>query len=203
MDRVFNYWVDTYFLFRNYLLDTNIDEIIALPVGYSIRLIKSVDDRSFESLVLLWDQAYKEKPGDAKNKVRSLLLQGDVCIGAFYQNSVIGMTWSGEQAAIQRIAFANFLKKEKCAGIGHHDFVDVDHRGKGLQRALSSVRLKYAKEKGCHAYYVFVGVKNLSSIINLMRVFSEFKVVFHVKIDVPFFTFNFFPGARKEEWSQC
>lgn len=203
MSRFFNYWVDTYFLFRNKQLTNLSEEIIKLHEGYDIKLIETFEDDYIDSLISFWKQSYSKNDVLATNEVRSLLLRGDACIGVVCQNRVVGMTWCGGHVAIERIPFANILKKEKNIGIGHHDFVDAGHRGKGLQRALSVVRLRYAHQKGCSAFYVFVGVKNIASVINLMKVFSEYKIVFHVKVDVPLISINLFPGFQREDWSQC
>jgi GNAT superfamily N-acetyltransferase len=203
MKKIYMYWIDTYFLFRINLNENKIDEKIDLNGEYSIVPIDSINDEHADSLSLLWCRAYEVTPEAGCRAVRDLFQRGDICLGLIYRNNVVGMTWYGQEMAIDRIDFAHILKKESRVGLAHHAFIVEDHRGKGLQRALYSEMFLNGRKRGCHFYYGFVGVKNFASVRNTMKSFAEYKVVFHVKIDVPFFTFNLFPGYRQEKWVAC
>jgi hypothetical protein len=197
------YWIDTYFLFKKDLKDLKMEDKNEDFDEYHFKDIRSIEDNYFKSLLNLWTHAYNVTQDTSELELHNLFQDGDICHGLIYGDNVVGMTWSGQKKAIRRIDFANVLKNEKSAWIGHHDFISENHRGKGFQKSLSLIRMKNAKNKGCHYYYVFVGVKNFASIRNLMKVFPEYKLIFHIKIDVPLFSFNVFPGHRKEGWVAC
>lgn len=202
MRKIFNYFYDVYYLFRYDLSKNLIVNNLELAEGYSTHAIDSIDDTYFDSLVLLWEKAYSKNRTNAISEVTSTILRGDVCIAAVYQDELVGMCWSGEHAAINDLPFASLLKNEESVGIGHNHYVAPEHSGKKLQRILTTETLKYAKNKGLKTYYVFVGIKNMASTINLVKVFSEIKVVYHLKVDIPFFVFNFYPGLSSEKWSK-
>lgn len=202
MRKIFNYFFDVYYLFKLDLGGNTIVNNLELADGYSTLLINSIDNAFFNSLVSLWEKAYTKKRINAIGEVTSTLLRGDVCIAAIYQGELVGMCWSGEHAAINDLPFASLLKNEKSVGIGHNHYVDPEHSGKKLQRILTIETLIYAHNKGLKAYYVFVGVKNIVSTINLVKIFPELKLVYHLKIDIPFFVFNFYPGLTREKWSK-
>ncbi len=204
MRKIFQYWTDTYFLFARDL-EKEMEFDYRIPGGYSLIIIKSEKDVNLDSLCSLWAKAYHSSKNSliVKNRVKSLIRRGDVCFCVLFQGKAVGMAWSGGKKAIQEIDFAQILKREKLAALGHHDFVDEEHRGHGFQKILSLSRVNYAKKNGFTKYYVFVGVKNAASLKNLAKVFNEYKIVFHLKIDIPLRTFNFFPGANRENWALC
>ena len=202
MRNIFNYFFDVYYLFRLDLRENTIINNLVLAKGYSTILIDSIDNVYFDSLVSLWEKAYNKSRSKAVDKVTSIIQRGDVCIAATYEGKLVGMCWSGEQAAINSIPFASMLKNEKSVGIGHNHYVDPEHSGKKLQRILTIETLRYAQNTGLKTYYVFVGIRNMVSTINLVKVFPELKVVYHLKIDIPFFVFNIYPGLSREKWSK-
>lgn len=207
--RLFNYWVDSYFVFKKNLRITDLNEAAAMPTGYSIRFIHAKSsDKDIEALGDFWQRTYigeyQNKPkGAAHQQVHLILGLGDVCCGLYYHAKIVGMGWYGGKAAISRMDFAHLIRNEKNAVIGFHDFIDTQHRGHGLHRRMIAARMQHARQSGRQTYYSFVGVKNLAAVINSLKEYSDYKTICHLKIDIPFFTLNIYPGADHELWTAC
>lgn len=199
----FNYWIDSYYLFRTDLQAQDPAEIPEPPASYSVKIMDNNSNREIlDALGDLWFQAYNGESKDSAHfEVRTILNQGDVCFGIFYFDQLVGMGWHGEKAAIMRMDFAHYVKNERNVCIGHHGYVDPKHRGYRLQQQITKARENYAKMSGYRYSYAFVGINNMASVINLSKRYQHYKTITHIKIEMPFLSFNFFPKrAVSSDW---
>lgn len=212
MRRLFNYWIDNYFVFRTDLQRIEPGERLELPEKYSIRIIDKKDDnKTIEALGNLWERAYfhdskNKKKRDGKSEVLFMLKHGDLCFGVFYCEELIGMEWQGGKEAIMRMDFAHLIKSEKNVCISHHLYVEPGHRGQRLQIHLATARRQFARQAGYNNSYGFVGINNIASVINSFRdnpQYKSYKTICHIKIDLPFMVFNIFPKANSKPWAEC
>lgn len=205
--QLFQYSLDAYFVFRSGLGGPRQEADIEYPAGYSIRLLYSLEDEAGEALCELWQMAYEKDaipvPGQARRSVARLFADGDICCGLFHGDSLVGMDWVGFSSAITRMHFSRFIKHEQGASIGHHTYISFAHRGIGLQRMTDLARRDAALAAGCSAVYVFVGVKNFASLRNMFRSHEQYRLIYHLKIDLPMKTFDLFPAVRRESWQDC
>jgi hypothetical protein len=204
---LFQYSLDAYFVFRSSLGESHQKADIEYPVGYSVRELHSLEDEAGESLRELWQMAYEADTSQVSDRSRrtlaGLFADGDICCGLFHGDSLVGMDWVGFSGAIMRMHFSRFIKREQGAAIGHHTYITPAHRGFGLQRMTDAARRTSARAAGCSTVYVFVGVKNFSSLKNMFRSHEQYRLIYHLKIDLPMKTLDLFPAVQREPWQDC
>ena len=205
LKRLYFFNIDAYFLFR---------KDISIPSGaeitddsYSTREITSIEDPDFERLCVLWNEAYHENDQVASNTGRKelteLLMNGDVCCCLMYGQEPVGMGWLSMLNSQKLPDFSTCLKGMTDAGLNHHDYITKRHRGKGLLSRIHYQQEKTLRQREKKQYYTFVGVNNFASVRQHFKTQDEYKLIYHVKIDIPFFSFNLYPSYRSSGWKSC
>jgi hypothetical protein len=207
MKKYFQITIDAYFVFRaDLLIEERADNKYTLPDGYEIKLARTPEYEDISSLVDLWKNAYHKKNNVSKEiinrNINKLFNDGDMCFLLYYQDILVGMSWLGFSQAMSRMHFSQCINPD-LASIGHHVYIKPDHRGRSLQLVLNAKSKLTALNQNCNYHFVFVGVKNFASINNLMRSSDKYKLIYHTKIDIPFFILNLFPGFDAEIWTEC
>lgn len=197
-NRIFYYSLDAYFIYVTY--SESLSDIEgALPPGYSVRSIDINNTDEKRALIDLWVIAYytpHEQSADrALGDIAKLKQSNNTCFGLFFGTKLIGMQWVGYEDAINTLDFASILKDRSNSAILHHVFILPDHRGKKLQTLLMLAGKQAAKSLGRAAIFTFVGVRNFASVRNMMKCSDRYQLIYHLKIDLPFCTFNIFPGS--------
>ena len=205
--QLFQYSLDAYYVFRSRLDGPQRQDDNECPVGYTVRLISSLEDEAGEALCELWHMAYEDDTAPMSDRtckyLNQLFIEGDLCCGLFHEDTLIGMDWVGFSGALRRMHFARYIEREKGAAIGHHTYIRPAHRGAGLQRLTDLARRAAARAAGCSTVYVFVGVKNFASLKNMFRSHEQCRLIYHLKIDLPMKTLDLFPVAQCEAWQDC
>jgi len=199
--RFFKLSFNGFILFKRNLKATDFTENIIIPDEYQILLVdKNSDKSNLKKLSVLWHHTYGSMEADVK--INQLLADGNVCSCLLNDGEFVGMVWFGFFASVQRMDFAHLLKTEQSFTILHHIFIKNSCRGWGAQRLLQNWGCKQVIASfGVDKAYAFVGVKNFASIRNFLRTFEAYKVVYHLKIDIPFITFNVYPNKSENEWN--
>ena len=205
--RYFKYYLEGYILFRQ-----SIDFIENLPLadlklGYTLVLIsKYSDETSQDSLIELWNKAYYSDDNTAKARTEVLrqLDDGDICSVLIYERKMVGMSWFGFKEAAQRMDFSNIISNEKQFLLTHHVFILPIYRGWAAQRFIFSFGVNQIRQNyDINNLFVFVGMRNFASMRNSERDYAESRAIYHLKIEIPFFSFNVYPKKSQNTWRPC
>lgn len=204
--RIFYYSIDAYFAFLTYSKSLD-DADIQLPFGFSIQAVDMGKPDERQALMNLWITAYydsqKQDIDKADNEISQLVQNDNICLGLFFRTKLIGMQWIGFDRAIDTMEFTKILKNHSSAAVQHHGFISIEYRGQQLYVPLTKACQITAKRLGREQIYGFVGVLNFAATKILMRSSDAFNLLYHLKIEIPFFTFNFFPGSDISKWRTC
>lgn len=198
LKRIFYFSVDAYFVYVTF--SESLDETKAeLPFGYSVRAVDISNNHEMQALVSLWLSAYYSSRiqdiDRATEDIDQLAQNKNTCFGLFFGIDLVGMHWMGCEDAINTLEFARILKDYPNTAILHHVFILSNHRGKTLQNPMMMAGSQAAKNIGRTRFYTFVGVRNFASVRNMMKCSDKYQLIYHLKIEIPFFTFHFFPGS--------
>jgi hypothetical protein len=204
LNRYFKYYLDGYILFRQSIMSYTEFSKADVKTGYQLSIIDNNSEDDLKArLVQLWNIAYYSNDNDKKSKVDviSNLNDGDICSVIIHNNKVVGMSWFGFEKASQRMDFSHIIKDEKQFVLTHHHFNLPSCRGWGAQRVFLSYGVDYIRENyNKTTLFVFVGVRNFASIRNSLKAFTEYRLVYHLCIDIPFFKFNFYLKKHTNRW---
>ena len=81
----------------------------------------------------------------------------------------------------------SFVKDKTKIAIDHRSYVSLDVLGFGVQKVINNELSLKAKELNIEWLYYFVGVSNTALVNNCMKAFDEWRFVYHVTIELPFF----------------
>lgn len=204
--RIFSCFLDAYFVFVTF--SESLDEIEAeLPSGYTVRAVGIDNSEKKQALVKLWLNAYYNfhvRDTDlAEADISRLAQSKNTCFGLFFGEKLVGMHWVGYEDAINAMEFTRILKAHSNAAVMHHVFILSDHRGNKLQNPMMIAGKQAAKRLGRTAIFTFVGVRNFASVRNMMECSDGYQLIYHLKIDLPFCTFNLFPGSDISNLHAC
>lgn len=198
MRKLFQYSIESYYLFKFDLSEDSAQET-ELPPDCKLVIFQEATP-VMSALVDFWVRAYNDVSHVAEHKIKNLFQMGNATLTIMANDKVIGMVWLGGQSAICNIDFANILRHESSVCIIHHLFVDVAHRGKKLQNFLMNKAFVIARDESYTYLYGIVGANNIASVVNCMKTFKVFKVMLHLKIDIPFFVINLYPKSSSVAW---
>ena len=202
----FKYYLDAYFWFRMAVPPTS-HLTMNLPAGHEVRIIQSIDDSDVPGLVALWQEAYYEPDQDHRSKageeVNRLLSSDNSCAVLQRAGKVVGMMWVATGDGIRQIEFARRVGALGQAAVSHHAYICPESRGMHLQNEIRKAELAFIRDNGIQTLHTFAGVKNLASVRNNLKLFHEYKLLYHLKFVLPFAEFNFFPGDSIENWRRC
>jgi len=205
--RYFKYYLEGYLLFKQEIDSVEPVENDGLKSGYQLIIVTNDSKKETKSsLVKLWDKAYYSKMNieNSQKDVSRQLTDGDVCCAIVFDEKIVGMSWFGFKNASKRMDFANYLTEEKRFLLIHHSFVLPSCRGWGAQRYILSYGVEFIKKNHeITNMFVFVGVRNFASINNRLKNFAEYRIVYHVNVNMPFINFNIYPKKYSNGWRSC
>ncbi|MCC5810380.1 MAG: GNAT family N-acetyltransferase [Ectothiorhodospiraceae bacterium] len=176
-----------------------------LPAGITLREINNEDHKLLHSLSQLLSTPAARFPHPVTVEwLHSLFQQGERCFCAIRDGSVIGLLMASPTNGRFSEKFAAIVKSEAGSWVTNTAFVDPIYRGMGLHRFVSRFTKSRLKEAGGIYAYSFVGVHNLASAINTHQTNDEYRVVYHLSVDIPLARkMNLYPKINKENWRPC
>ena len=205
--RAFYFDLDAYFMFSDRLNGKWLHEYAELrPEGLEVdfHFVQSPEDDT--NLILLCQEGgyFGSSNEQIRNNLASSTARGDRCIVAKHRDQYVAMSWMATGSPLCWPSFARVPLKGHGTGLLHLSFVKSDYRGHYLQRFLDLQRKKYMFDQGLEQSFTFVGVKNLSSLKNCMACNEDFRLIFHLGLDIPIFgRRNFYPKWQREGWKSC
>lgn len=193
INRVFRLDIDAYFLFRSQ--NKKMKNYPALPERYDFVEI-TCDDLTNGRFDSLYDAVGRDFTAEYFHRWEC----GDKCFGIKVNNTVIAMAWVGFENSPKRKTFANFLNDLESGLLAYDEFVHPEFRGERLQILLRQKCFEFFSGVDCLYWYVFVGVKNMASLLNMQRLYSERKLVYHATLEIPKLKYNFYPKKNSESW---
>lgn len=207
LHRLFRIFVDSYFLYTSDVDSVEDEPSVRLLEGFSTRALDKTSDSDINQLYRVWGEAYFTPPDlhslKIKSEVDGLLKGDDVCVMLLCGEELAGMQWAGFSDAFRRMDFARCLLKNKNSAVFHHSYISPKYRGKKLQIPMMWFALQVLKSKGVKYLYTFVGVRNFASVKNMMKSYQRYQIVCHIKIDIPLFELNLFPGFDPSKSHDC
>ncbi|MEX0729848.1 MAG: hypothetical protein WED00_11535 [Aquisalimonadaceae bacterium] len=199
--------LDAYVLFRSDLTGaaapwSQHDDITD---GLVIRELDGTNETDVHNLAKLTypHQTNEERRGQL-SRLSTQLGNGERCFVAVAETDIVAMQWiAGPKSAVFK-GFGAMLRNAAKRSLFHRTFVREDFRGRKLQRRIDSYMKKTLKNEGIETTYTFVGVRNFASIINCLRLNNEFRLIYHLSIDLPGLPkLNLYPKRSREPWRPC
>ena len=202
----FRYDLDAYFVFRDFLEHqafSGADELSQSGRFWFALLDGSSDLKPLEELCV--DGGYF---GDDTNTVGHALFsqftRGERCAGVFDDGRCVGMSWIAPADGNKWPSFAQIPGLGDRCGLVHMAYVRPAYRGNQLHRYLDVLRKHQLKREGKRTVVCFVGVKNFASIRSLMATNEEYRLVYHLTLDLALLPkFSLFLKRRSEDWESC
>jgi hypothetical protein len=205
--RAFRFDLDAYFLFSDSLESGLLAQSANLsPKNLTVDFY--IVERPAEDLLLIdlckegayfgsTDQGIKKNLALNSGRV-------DRCIVAKHQDKYVAMSWVALGRNAEWPSFAQVPLTKKSSGLLHLSYVKPEYRGHCLQRFLDLQRKKLLAEQGFEQSVSFVGVNNFSSVRNSMACNENFKLMYHLSVEIPGLKkINFFPKWNQEHWKSC
>jgi len=214
LSRFVRFDIDAYFWFRRDI--TNLVETAKIPIdlqqdGWHIREVDLECKADIQMLTQLWliafpsyrheSRVHKELERANKNGERCWVTANKIEFGA--------MTWTGFSDNFMFSTIGACIKKS-CemvdiseAYVGYRSYVLPKLRGYKLTATMSQSKVIAAQKAGCKTKHAFVGVKNFASVHNSLIQDDEYKLYYHVTIEILSHKWHIFPNLSKESWTPC
>lgn len=198
-DNIFSYNIETYYVFRVNLAIT----VYAKTESNDVIKIDSNNILQVKQLVQFWPLYYRQSKSNDEimMDIYSRFNDGDECFACINKGKIIAMGWIGYTNNYMLKGVAKKIGLKKDEAISHFYYVDDAHRGKGIQILLKNYIYSYIKEeKDLKTAYTYVGVHNIASLINNIKINQEYRILHHISITFMCFDFNLYPKYKIERW---
>jgi hypothetical protein len=203
IDRLFKLDIDAYYLFRDDFSSLGDIPDAMHANGFEFILCDSAESLVFDGLSDLWIAGGYHGCGH-RDKVVEFLVdafgRGDICLLVLANGVPAGMMWASGPRSRLLSKFAACVANDCTRFTIHRTYIAPQFRGKGLQRSMNWFLKVRMAERGFKGSYGFVGPKNLASVSNNMKTCQEYKLIYHLTIEVLSKKFNFYPKFRVEPW---
>jgi|AntDeeMetagen681_2_1112603.scaffolds.fasta_scaffold00273_7 hypothetical protein len=205
-NRVFQYDLDAYLVFRDVLAKHELRDVENLPQSqkFQFRLLDGNSDLEGLKELCLAGGYFGESSHAVGTALVSRFSNDERCATAFDGDKCVAMSWIASGDAARWPAFARFPRLGEACGLLHMSYVRPEYRGNQLQRCLDLIRKQQLKTHGEKYSVCFVGVKNFASIRSLMATNEEYRLVYHLTLDAALLPrLNFFLKTDVEQWQSC
>ena len=132
------------------------------------------------------------------------LSEGDRCFGAVVDDIFVGIRWVSFPGHSVYKSFAALVKDEPDSCVFNGAYVSPEYRGRRIQIRLDAAMKRVLGRDGLETSFSFVGVHNFASIVNCLRCHDDYRLIYHLSVDLPFSPLlNFYPKQNVELWRPC
>ncbi len=202
LNRILYYNLDAYFIFvlslSNFVDEPGSDEIVFDDV-----VVREYTDDDFDVLInfICANQNFGKTEREAKIELGWRFAHDYHCVIALVGGQVIGMGWFCISSQVNWPDFARFPDLPEKSGLLLTDFVQINYRGRGIHKAILTLRKKFIKDKGLLNAISFVGVKNFSSVRNYLYICDYYRLTYYLSINFPKgIKFSTFLNKKREKW---
>jgi hypothetical protein len=202
--RIFHWDLDAYMCFRKKPSSKSTFPLTEKLVndGWIIREVDFTSTEDLEKVVHLFLEAfpkYRTLKG-ARCEIESAIKRKDLCFVLANTERFGAMVWLGLEDNGMMQSVGMFIEQQRQAAVDHRSYVSPDFRGFGVQKTINNQLTVKAESLGIEWIYGFVGAKNTASINNCMKAFQEWRIVYHLTIEIPFVKRHYFPKLKHEHW---
>jgi hypothetical protein len=170
--------------------------------GWTVREVDFQSENDFSSISNLFFEAFPQYGTleKAQKELRTAIARRDICFVLANDERFAAMVWLGFEKNRMIQSVGRFIEDKHKAAVDHRSYVSPDLRGFGVQKIINNQLSIKAKSLDIEWLYGFVGAKNTASINNCMKAFDEWRIVYHLTIELPFMKMHLFPKLKQESW---
>lgn len=195
---IFSCSIETYYVFEK---DLNKPIPVISPKINVILYKIDLNQSNINDLITYWPNYFRFSRTDEELK-RSLIYYlncGDECFCVKYNNTIVGMIWLGYQNNYMLKSLAAKIGLRKDEAILHRLYVNSDLRRQHVSSFMLSSCMNYIKVKGYNKCFVYVGIRNISSILVCIKKFDKYRIIHCLEIVLLGIRFNIFPEYSRDD----